>query len=173
MRYVGVGRRFVAILVDGVVALLWLLPLGDIDTTSGVRYSIVGGPLLLAVVLWIAYDTAFETILGATPGKLLLRIRVVKADGSRVDLAAALTRSVMRLVDAFPYVVPYLVAAVSVWSTPSRLRVGDRVAGTVVIEAGSRRSEPVPTGPVTTGPPPTAPPPAGLPPAPPPPPPSG
>lgn len=154
MRHVGVGRRFVAILVDGVVALLWLLPLGELDTTNGVRYSIVGAPFLIAVAIWITYDTVFESTLGATPGKLLLRIRVVKADGSRVDLAAALTRSVMRLVDAFPYVVPYLVAAVWVWSTPSRLRVGDRVAGTVVVEAGSRRSEVLPAGRTPPPPPP-------------------
>ena len=38
-----------------------------------------------------------------------------------------------RIVDAFPYVFPYLVGAISVWASPNQQRLGDRWANTVVV----------------------------------------
>jgi uncharacterized RDD family membrane protein YckC len=89
--------------------------------------------LLLWLVLALAYYAVFERWLGATPGKLMLGLRVRMGDGSPVTLRAAVVRNALRVVDAFPYAIPYLVGAIAVWSggEPPR-RVGDRVAGTIV-----------------------------------------
>jgi uncharacterized RDD family membrane protein YckC len=141
MRYVSVGRRFVAILVDGLISLAWVVPLSEVRHTGNAwDFRLNGAPAVLAILLWIAYFTLFEGFVGASPGKLLLGLRVVKANGSKLDASSALLRSVLRIVDAFPYVFPYLVGAVAVWGSPTRQRVGDRVAGSVVVESSSIRA---------------------------------
>lgn len=159
MQYISVGRRFVAIFVDGLVSLLWLVPLGETTTEPGrFHYTLSGTPFALNFALWIGYFTLFEALFGGTVGKLLVGIRVVKEDGSRLDLGSALVRSVLRVVDGFPYVIPYLVGAVAVWNTPTRQRVGDRVAKTVVIQAGTNRMPPYQAGMPQFPPPPPPPP---------------
>jgi uncharacterized RDD family membrane protein YckC len=137
----------VATLVDAVVGLVMIgIPLGltigkktTVHTTGGTSttYNLHGGQLGLLAALAIVYYVLFEVTIGATPGKLLLGLRVRTAAGARCTLWAALARNVLRVVDAFPYVVPYLAGAMSIWADggvpPNRRRIGDRIAGTVVI----------------------------------------
>lgn len=156
MQYISVGRRFVAILIDGLISLAWVLPTSHIQTGNGqLSFSLTGAPFLLDLAVWIGYFTLFEALLGATPGKLLVGIRVVRSDGSRLDAGSALVRNVLRIVDVIPFVIPYLVAAVAVWNSPTRQRVGDRVARTVVIQAGTNRATPPPSPPPPPPPPPS------------------
>ena len=54
-------------------------------------------------------------------------------DGTKLGWRAAVVRNVARIVDAFPYVFPYLVGAISVWASPNQQRLGDRWANTVVV----------------------------------------
>jgi uncharacterized RDD family membrane protein YckC len=76
------------------------------------------------------YYIVMEAACGATVGKLLLGLRVRGADGAPVAVRAAIARNVLRVVDGLFF---YLPGAVLVWSSPRRQRLGDRVAGTVVI----------------------------------------
>ncbi len=144
-RYPGVGVRAVATIIDGILGgLLIGVPLvvafGKHETTqsaSGAKvasYS-TSSPWVFAlwIVLAIAYYVVFESLVGATPGKLILGLRVRGLDGERPSWRAACIRNALRIADAFPYVVPYLVGAVAIWTgavVPQRL--GDRVAKTVV-----------------------------------------
>ncbi|HZQ81101.1 MAG TPA: RDD family protein [Gaiellaceae bacterium] len=141
----GVGPRAAATVVDGVVGFVVvgipvLVVFGKKSHTvgpnggHGVRYS-TSDPkvLVLWIVLAIAYYALFERLLGATPGKFVLGLRVRMADLTPLTWKAAVIRNVLRAVDAAPYAVPYLVAAIAVWSDGSSTRrIGDRVAGTVV-----------------------------------------
>jgi len=143
-RYPGVGPRAVATIVDGVVGLFVIgipvaLVFGKHTTVrSGhnvsASYSVTSTTgLALWILLVIAYYAIFEWWIGATPGKLLLGLRVRSLDGTRPTLRAATIRNAMRVVDAFPYFIPYLVAAITVWSDETdRQRLGDRAAKTVV-----------------------------------------
>ena len=140
----GVGPRAAATVADAVVGFIVVgLPVlalfGRHTTThtggdTSVHWS-TSSPwvLLLWLVLAIAYYVVFELWLAATPGKLMLGLRVRMSDGSPLTLRAALVRNALRVVDAFPYALPYLVGAVAVWSggEPPQ-RVGDRLAGTIV-----------------------------------------
>jgi hypothetical protein len=47
----------------------------------------------------------------------------------------------MRFLDAFPYVVPYLVGAVAISNSPKLQRWGDRTAETIVVVAVPAGSE--------------------------------
>lgn len=65
---------------------------------------------------------------GATPGKLLLGLRVVRRDGRPPGVGRALVRTVLLVIDLFP-----VVAVLTALSEPDHRRLGDRVAGTYVI----------------------------------------
>lgn len=84
--------------------------------------------------LWVAaigYFALFEGLFGQTPGKAIVGIRVTDLRGRRASWRAVLIRNVLRVIDSFPsvYVVGVLIARYSV----RRQRLGDHVAGTIVV----------------------------------------
>ena len=112
----------------------WRIIYGGISSSNGLfRIKVSGPPLLMATVLWLAYMTWMEAKHGASIGKRARGLRVVMEDGEPVNPEAALIRNVMRFVDAFPYVVPYVVGAYAVSNSPKMQRFGDRVAETMVV----------------------------------------
>lgn len=143
-RYPGVGPRAIATLIDSVLGFIVIgVPLlvlfGKKSTFNGTggtttSYSTSDPKVLgLWLLLAIAYYVLFEAALGATPGKLVLGLRVRDTSGQKCTATAALIRNALRLVDAVPYVIPYLAGAIAIWNDGSRRRrIGDRVAGTIV-----------------------------------------
>ncbi|HEY6105395.1 MAG TPA: RDD family protein [Anaeromyxobacteraceae bacterium] len=136
----GLGGRALAYLVDLlVIFLFWVAAL--------LVYSIAGdllrriqemsfGAQALAVVLFFftgwAWDVAWEVAWGGqTPGKRLLGLRVVGRDGAPVSFVESLLRNVLRAVE-----VPLLYApgVLMVALTPRHQRLGDMVAGTLVVK---------------------------------------
>jgi uncharacterized RDD family membrane protein YckC len=168
MRYIGVGRRFVALLIDWLITALAWVPFAETSSVDGV-YSIRwdGMDFVIPLALTVAYFVILEGAFGATVGKVVLGIRVRRLDGSRIGFGPALIRNLARVVDAFPYVIPYLVGGIAVIRSDTDQRFGDRWAKTVVILVGTDTN-------VAAEPPATAPtpdpyglpsPPAGSPPA--------
>jgi uncharacterized RDD family membrane protein YckC len=135
---VGVGYRLLALIIDGLVLLIVTCPLsiisfvatdGDSTEFSGVSAAMNG----LAFVVTIAYYVVMEATRGATVGKMALGLKVVKADGSKPDFGAAIIRNLLRIVDSIPFFIPYLLGAILIWTSPTRQRLGDRVANTMVV----------------------------------------
>jgi uncharacterized RDD family membrane protein YckC len=137
----GIGSRFIAMAADTtiqVVAAIVLLILGAI---MGWSFSLFGfsAPqwviavwIILLFLLYAAYFAFFETIWnGQTPGKRYAQIRVMKDDGRPITAYDSLARNLLRIVDQFP--VFYGVAIVSVFLSKQNKRLGDFVAGTVVV----------------------------------------
>lgn len=152
MTYVGVGRRFVAMFVDGVLLLIMSGPFADIQSGEGyLRIGWSGRQLFWPGLIAIVYYVLLEGTAGATIGKLATGIRVVNQDGTKLGWTSAIIRNVARVVDAFPYGLPYIVGAVSVWASPSKQRLGDRWANTVVVTKVSLSSRGSVTQPGTTG----------------------
>jgi len=92
----GLLPRAVAITIDGLILLVmeWLLLLGS--------EAAVGG--ILGVVLGGAYFWFFWTDrAGQTPGKMLMKIRVVKLDGGPLSTADSLMRYGGYLINALPF----------------------------------------------------------------------
>jgi uncharacterized RDD family membrane protein YckC len=159
MRYISVGRRFVALLIDAIVLGIAATPFAETTRGPGyLRIQLVGGRSVWPILVWLAYFVVLEATLGATLGKLAMGIRVVKPDGSKLDWGSAFIRNLARLVDAFPYVIPYLVGSVAVWSdAATRQRLGDRWAHSVVVDRTSvpavgRRADPSPDAASAPGP---------------------
>jgi uncharacterized RDD family membrane protein YckC len=143
--YAGLGARFVAAILDLLLLLLATalvaLPFGVLASAVVLTgnapawaLGLIFGPLtLILVVLWLFYFTYFESATGQTLGKRAMGIRVVDpTTGRPPTLTMALVRSVVRIVDWLPflYLVGFLVALV----TSRRQRLGDLLAGTVVIK---------------------------------------
>lgn len=89
--------------------------------------------LLLFALTW-AYSVVCEVWLGGqTLGKRALGLRVVNADGTPVTWLPSVVRNLLRVVDVLPGV--YGVGLVSTLIDPYARRLGDIVAGTMVIHA--------------------------------------
>jgi uncharacterized RDD family membrane protein YckC len=135
--------RAIALGIDALIGLGAFIVLailyGGISSSNGLfRIKISAPPLLMATVLWLVYMTWMEGKHGDSIGKRARGLRVVMEDGEPVTPEAALTRNLMRFLDAIPYVVPYVVGAYAVSNSPKMQRFGDRVAETmVVVPAGT------------------------------------
>ncbi len=132
-KYVGVGLRFVAILIDGII--LFILAYLIAAVTGGITaggFEIQGAPAFLFFILSLLYYVLLEAYLGGTVGKLALGMRVIIEDGSPCTISASLIRNLLRIVDFLPFA--YLVGAILIWTSPIKQRFGDRLAKTVVVK---------------------------------------
>ncbi|HYG36496.1 MAG TPA: RDD family protein [Clostridia bacterium] len=68
---------------------------------------------------------------GQTVGKRLFRLRVVDAEGLRLQFNQVATRNLLRFVDALPLF--YVIGGVVCWLSPKCQRLGDIAANTIVI----------------------------------------
>ena len=128
MPYQGVAIRFVALLIDaiilGIIASAFFL-------VAGYYASIV-----LDVVIELLYFTLLLGRYGQSVGMMVVKIKVVsEADSSPITYGAAFVRTILLYIDAIPYVVPYLLGAILIWTSDKKQRLGDRVAHTVVLKA--------------------------------------
>ena len=84
------GRRVLALLVDWFACSGVAVMLVGPDAVRG------GGPDVAVPILVLVLESAlFTAFMGGSFGQLATRLRVVRADGSRLDLGRALLRSVM------------------------------------------------------------------------------
>jgi uncharacterized RDD family membrane protein YckC len=123
-------RRLVASLLDGLIvtAVLFLL-------VSLVGADIQEHVALAALLLPWTYLVVFTALYGATPGKMLLGIRVAKSDGRPVDWLTALVRETLgkTLSSMFLYL-GYLWA----FFHPKRQTWHDLIANTLVVHREPR-----------------------------------
>jgi len=133
-----VGLRIFAAIIDIVVLILLGAVLstlaGEQDQDGGFTSSLNGWVFWLYVALCFAYFTLFELISGQSLGKKAMGLRVVSVGGGLTP-RQALVRSLFRVIDGLPFVVPYLLGAVILVSTRKHQRLGDMAAGTLVVRA--------------------------------------
>lgn len=83
------------------------------------------------ILVYAAYFIVLEWLVGGTVGKMVLRLRVQKADNTKLNFVSALVRNLLRVIDFLPFA--YLLGAILIWTSPHRQRLGDRLAKTVVV----------------------------------------
>jgi uncharacterized RDD family membrane protein YckC len=141
----GVGSRALAALIDSTLCILagfvFVSLAGPLlaPAMRGDSPSAVGGWVLAIFMLsmfaamW-GYYVFFEGLFdGQTPGKRYMRLRVVQDGGYSVSFAASAVRNVARVIDMQPMPV-YFVGVVSIIVSRSGKRLGDILAGTMVVE---------------------------------------
>lgn len=121
-QYASVGKRFVAIILDGVIA-------GALGIIAGHIIPVLGG-----IVLWFFYAPVLESSeLRATLGKYVMEIQVVDLNGQRLSLRAAVVRNLMKIVSGAILLIGYLM----VFFTGKKQTLHDLVAETVVVNGKS------------------------------------
>lgn len=101
--------------------------------------------IIVVFLLFAGYFIAFEWLWnGQTPGKRLLKLRVIRDDGRPLTLWEAIARNLLRICDAVPgFIIPiYSIGLIVIFLSSRDQRVGDIFAGTVVIR---ERSDEAPT----------------------------
>jgi uncharacterized membrane protein SpoIIM required for sporulation/uncharacterized RDD family membrane protein YckC len=166
----GLGSRMAATVCDAaVLAVAYLLVGVGIQLLPTATRGGAAGPwgTLAAIVLILTffllfwgYFLLFEALNdGRTPGKRLMGIRVVMDTGHPLTFTAAAVRNLVRIVDMQP-LFTYQVGLGFVLFHPQNKRLGDIVAGTVVVRdrpenlllasagtGGAPASEPLEAGP--------------------------
>src|SRR5580704_6195013 len=140
----GVGSRCLALVLDTLIQvggiLILVILLGILDSeVSGSSFGLGGKGLwaqaiilFLVFVIYYGYFAFFEAIWnGQTPGKRMAHLRVIQESGKPLQVWQAIARNLLRIVDQIPGV--YAVGMVSVLLSRQNKRLGDFVAGTVVV----------------------------------------
>jgi uncharacterized RDD family membrane protein YckC len=131
--YVGLGLRFVALIIDGIILGILGYLIGAVTGgTSGAGFELEGGPAFLYYLLSFLYYILMESFMGGTVGKLALGMRVELEDGSPITIGASIIRNLLRIVDFLPFA--YILGMIMISTSPLKQRLGDRVAKTVVIK---------------------------------------
>jgi uncharacterized RDD family membrane protein YckC len=134
----GIPSRLLAFFIDGVINLLVVVAAalaaaalyGAMGSSGGVAEALALTlfSLLLLVGHFLYFAILEATSAGRTPGKRALGLRVVRIDGSAPGLTESLGRNIARIVD-YAFGIGLFVA----FFNPQSRRVGDLLAGTMVI----------------------------------------
>jgi uncharacterized RDD family membrane protein YckC len=144
-----VGSRFLALVIDWAIQLATLVAVlfaGGVATNAldTGDHGLVGA--LAYVVIFLAvfgYPIAFETLRrGRTPGKAALGLRVLTREGGPERFRHAAIRAALGLVDFL--LTAGAAAVISTMTTRNSQRLGDLVAGTIVVRERSGLKAPAP-----------------------------
>lgn len=137
----GIGSRFIALLVDsliqfGLLLLVILSFLGAGMSLYGIFEQAFSWYtaflILLTVLILLGYPIFFEMLMkGGTPGKAVVKIRVLQQNGQPITLVHSTLRNIFRLVDFLPGF--YGIGIIVMFMSPESKRVGDYLGGTIVI----------------------------------------
>jgi len=84
-------------------------------------------------LVYLSYFVVLEALLSRTLGKFFQGLIVRKLDGSRCDWKAALIRSTLRIIEVNPILLGGLPAGLVIIASQRKQRIGDLLAGTVVV----------------------------------------
>ena len=145
-----IGNRFLACIFDHFLQFLIMLAigLGLYELGGYLQFQgffadapkwIYAVTILVLFALWSSYFVVFEWLWnGQTPGKRWLKLRVIREDGRPVTFWEAAVRNLIRIFDMMPFPF-YSVGLISVFANSRDQRIGDMLAGTVVVR--ERESE--------------------------------
>jgi uncharacterized RDD family membrane protein YckC len=125
-------ERILASVCDNLLApILAVTVAGASGATGDVARGSIG------VAAYLAYFFLCEGLLGATPGKLLFGLRVKRTSGQPASWLQTGIRTLLRLIEVNPIVIGSLPACILIAATPKRQRLGDLLAGTIVVSKAS------------------------------------
>ena len=139
-KIVSIGERIVAFLIDGFILYLYLILVQYIGQAIGYIYEdnwTQRGLMSLIFLPAMFYSLIMHSLFnGRTVGKLLMKMRVVKVDGSPVHWSNYLVRWMLRLVDIWIFL--GAIGLLTILFSDRRQRLGDAAAGTVVISTKNK-----------------------------------
>jgi uncharacterized RDD family membrane protein YckC len=157
-----IGNRFLAVAIDHFIQYLAIFLIAwfvlsvagygtaDVPETADKMFTempkwTVAILIIVLFLIFAGYFIVFEWLWnGQTPGKRMLKLRVIREDGRPLTLWEAIARNLLRIGDAVPgFVLPvYSVGLIVIFLSPRDQRLGDIFAGTVVVR---ERTDEAPT----------------------------
>ncbi|UII80207.1 RDD family protein [Flagellimonas sp. CMM7] len=139
-KIVSIGERIVAFLIDGLILYMFAYLVSVLSNAIGYIYEDTWTQRGLAALIFLPamfYSLLMHSIFnGRTVGKMLLKMRVVRLDGTPVHWSNYLVRWMLRLVDIWIFLGS--IGILSILFSEKRQRVGDAAAGTVVISTKNK-----------------------------------
>lgn len=159
------GKRMMALAVDygivgmGMYALFFVLLLvfgslavgaSFLTNVSALLSQLAKGTLAVSMIFVIAvivlgtmamihgYFIYFEHKMGSTPGKALFGLQVISSTGGRLTMRQCVIREMFRAMLDVPFVLPGLI---SINLTEKKQRLGDLVAGTIVVHSKAKEKK--------------------------------
>ncbi|MFC4321429.1 RDD family protein [Litchfieldia salsa] len=147
MKYVGLGKRFLALVLDCIIFFIpfYMIDLLIFTNITGAEISeylpyVLGDPIpeyerydanssVIGLMLGIIYFVILVSWLGATPGKLILRMKIVNKHGHKLSFFRALWRYMLTNLSYFTLGISYLMIA---W-TKKKQGLHDKLASTYVV----------------------------------------
>ncbi len=157
VQYCGFWIRFCARLLDGLFLFAVTLPLSVINQVIIFRFYPLTGPrasierfenmaqlgtfltiqaafFLVSLILAFAYEVFFVGRFSGTPGKLLLRLRIVRSDFSPLTYSRAALRFFGKMLSDLTMYIGYIMVGFD----PQRRALHDHIADTRVIKLDSK-----------------------------------
>lgn len=139
---IGISRslRYWAAFFDQILAMVGFFTLASIigeyrPRSSSSTSDVLTG--LLAFSFYPGYFFVCEALFSTTPGKHWYGLCVRHLDGSQCGVTGAFLRTITRLVEVNPILFGALPAVISIHCTQRKQRLGDLLAGTVVVDRRS------------------------------------
>ncbi len=136
----GLGSRGLALLLDTLIqggTAVSVILLAELISPDLSHYWVTAGKWMTALYIFLlfclywGYFAIFEVFWnGQTPGKRQAHIRVITASGRPIAVFEAIARNFLRVIDSQ---LAYMVGAVVIAVDKKNRRLGDMVAGTVVV----------------------------------------
>ncbi len=126
------GDRMVAYIIDSIVIISYILLVMLLLTSLDVEFEDMWALYMILTLPAFLYYVLLETLLdGKTIGKEVMKIRVVKLDGSKPNFSSFFIRWILRIVDVA--LSSGGVAVLTILIRGKGQRIGDIAAGTTVI----------------------------------------
>lgn len=140
--FASIGRRFLALLLDGILLGIITLPLSmmgasplEIESSATFDPSIYTGYFFfgnfVSMAINAAYYTFFVGHFGQTPGKMIMHIKVVTYNGTTPSYATAFVRYLISILSGAVILLGYIWA----FFNPKKQTWHDMVAKTYVVKA--------------------------------------
>jgi len=139
-KIVSIGERIVAFMIDGFILYLYAVLVSYIGRVIGYVYDDTWtqrGLVSLIFLTAMFYSLLMHSLFnGRTVGKILMKMRVVRVDGTPVHWSNYLVRWMLRLVDIWIFLGS--IGLLTILFSEKRQRLGDAAAGTVVISTKNK-----------------------------------
>ena len=120
--------RLIAVFIDHLIGFALMM-----FAVALVPESLPQVKALFFFLIYLAYFVVLEALWSRTLGKFFQGLVVRKLDGSPCDWTAALIRGFLRIVEVNPLLLGGLPAGLVIIASSRRQRIGDMLAGTVVV----------------------------------------
>jgi len=120
--------RLLALFIDHLIAFALMML-----AVALVPESLPQMKVLFFFVVYLAYFVVLEALWSRTPGKFVQGLVVRKLDGNPCDWTAALIRGFLRVFEVNPLLLGGLPAGLVIIASERKQRIGDMLAGTIVV----------------------------------------